>query len=397
MTIYIIRRLLQGLAFIFITAFLIYTMYVMLTPDGPHSEYEGYIAMRAAQDPHTTQSDIDISISDLEQRYKFDRPWPVSFLAWLFDTNPKTMPKEGSAEAANTMDVQIGSFHLKGAGALTGDFGRSQRILRGVPVGEAISTRWVNTAVLIGAALTLTLLVAIPIGIVGAVRQHSWLDHIFTLVSFVGLSMPSFALGLLLIVLFAVLPKQLHDKNNWGWMPYLPPGDVIAAGKEDTLQNRLYHLILPTVALAMTQIVWISRYVRFSMLDVLRQDYVRTAWAKGLARRRVILKHAFRNALIPLITVIGLTLPAAASGAIIIEMVFNYTGMGQLFFRALGGCLTTSYIADFVCPARGYPPDYPLALFMTLLLVVIVAIANLAADILYAFVDPRVTFGSSKR
>jgi peptide/nickel transport system permease protein len=124
------------------------------------------------------------------------------------------------------------------------------------------------------------------------------------------------------------------------------------------------------------------------MLEVLRQDYIRTAWAKGLRARRVVMRHALRNAMIPFITMIGVLVPALASGSIIVENVFSYQGIGQLYFRALGGCVVDTQ----PCSPTGYPMDYPLALVLTFLLIVVVAVANLIADIAYTVVDPRIEY-----
>jgi peptide/nickel transport system permease protein len=190
-------------------------------------------------------------------------------------------------------------------------------------------------------------------------------------------------LGLLLIVFFAVIAKQLHDMNGWGWLPYFPSGGVATVGQEGDWLNRLYHLVLPVMALAFGQIAFVSRYVRFSMLEVLRKDYIRTALAKGLPWSRVVFRHALRNAIVPVITTIALTLPTLVAGTIVIETVFGYAGMGQLFFQAMGGTLATDRIT---LPGV---VDYELALILLLLMVTIVVLCNLLADVLYAIFNPR--------
>jgi peptide/nickel transport system permease protein len=196
-----------------------------------------------------------------------------------------------------------------------------------------------------------------------------------------------------LIVFLAVFPKALRDQNGLTWLPWLPAG---GAG-EESFWSRAIHLVLPATTLAIPQIAWISRHTRFAMLDVLRQDYIRTAWAKGLGFRRVVFKHALRNTLIPVITQAALLIPALVSGATVVETVFAYEGMGRAFFRALGGCLW----ADIgrtreppPCPATGYfPIDYPLALTLLLIMVLVVAVTNIIADVLYAVADPRINYG----
>jgi peptide/nickel transport system permease protein len=234
--------------------------------------------------------------------------------------------------------------------------------------------RIVNTLLLTSTALLLSLLLAFPIGIISAVRQYSKLDYAVTAFSFVGLSMPTFWLGLMLIIFLAVLPKQWHFQNGWNWLPYLPPGSVTDVGREQDIANRLYHLVLPVAVLSFVNIAQFSRFVRGSMLDVLRQDYVRTAWAKGLGQRAVILRHALRNALIPVITIVALSLPTLVSGAIATETVFAYAGMGQLFFTSVQQL------------------DVPLIMGFLLIVTATIVVSNLIADVLYALADPRIHY-----
>ena len=156
--------------------------------------------------------------------------------------------------------------------------------------------------------------------------------------------------------------------------------------------------MLPVTTLALPQIAWISRQTRFAMLDVLRQDYIRTAWAKGLGFRRVVFKHAFRNTLIPIITHAALLVPALLSADTVVETIFGYSGIGRAFFRSIGGCLFADVNRTQVrpCPIIGYfPIDYPMALVLLLAMVVIVAVSNVLADVLYAIADPRINYGES--
>jgi peptide/nickel transport system permease protein len=185
--------------------------------------------------------------------------------------------------------------------------------------------------------------------------------------------MPTFWLGLMLIIFLAVIPKQLH-LNGWTWLPYMPPGTTYDLDQENNFINRLYHLVLPVTVLAFVQIAGYSRYVRSSMLEVLRQDYVRTAWAKGLSQRVVILKHALRNALIPVITIVTLSLPALFSGAIATETVFAYSGMGKLFVDAV------------------FQIDLTLVMAFLLIITTLIILSNILADVLYAVADPRIRF-----
>jgi peptide/nickel transport system permease protein len=238
------------------------------------------------------------------------------------------------------------------------------------PVTFLMGNRIGNTLALMGLSTLISILIALPIGIIAAIRQYSRLDYTVTTFSFIGLSMPVFWLGLMLIIVLAILPKQLNDAG-WTWLPYLPTGDT---GADGNILDHLYHLVLPVTVLSFVNVAGLSRYVRASMLEVLRQDYVRTAWAKGLQQRAVILKHALRNALIPVITIITLGIPALFSGAIITETVFNYFGMGKLYFEAVNTL------------------DIPLVMGFLLINVVLIILANILADVLYAFADPRIRY-----
>lgn len=391
MTTYIVRRLLQSLVFIGLAALAIYTLLVMLMPSGPYQSYTDRSPM-----PTGVFSIQPISRDELQQTYKLDKPWPLNFVFWLFDPSDTVEVTPDQQEVPRGIDIKLGGLRIKGSGILTGDWGRSVSVAHNVYVAKLIGDRWVNTLALVGLALAISVALALPLGILAAVRRHSVFDHTFTFFSFAGLSVPPFVLGLVLVIIFAVLPRIINFSLGLSWLPNLPGGGVYS-GTTDTIANRLWHLVLPVATLAIPEIAWLSRYIRFSMLDVLGQDYIRTAWAKGLSQRRVIVKHAFRNALIPVITVVGLALPTLASGSIVVESVFGYTGMGQLYYRAIGGCLATqSMLATDrpPCNPMGYPPDYPLALIMTMLLLSIVALSNVLADVLYATADPRISYNA---
>lgn len=260
-------------------------------------------------------------------------------------------------------------------GVLLGDFGLSWRLLRDRPVTELIGSRLSKTVQLIGLQTLLSLLIGIPLGVYSAVRQYSRFDYIFTSLAFMGSAMPTFFFGIVLILLFSILPK------NAG-LPYVPAGlsesvrdyTIPLIGEVDagSLKDRILHLILPVTVLTMVNIAGWSRFVRASMLEVMRQDYVRTARAKGLSERLVIMKHAFRNALIPFVTIVVFTLPGLFSGAIITESIFAWPGMGRLYLLALG---------DF---------DYPVAMAIFFILAVLTVIATLLRDVLYTVVDPRI-------
>jgi peptide/nickel transport system permease protein len=265
-------------------------------------------------------------------------------------------------------------------------------------VGEAIVERWDNTMWLVGISLIVAVLLAVPLGIIAAMTYRSVFDHMITFFSFAGFSIPPYAFGVILIITLAVVPYYLHHFDGQTWMPYLPPGDVASIGQRANPLDRIYHLVLPVFTLALPQIAYLSRHMRFAMLEILRLEYIRTAWAKGLSGWRVTFKHAFRNALIPLLTAIGLMVPLLVSGAILVETVFGYPGLGQLFFRSVGGCLAAPENYERICnpftgtPGALLPMDFPLALGLTLLMVVVVAFANMLTDILYTYADPRINY-----
>ncbi|MCZ7568623.1 MAG: ABC transporter permease [Ardenticatenaceae bacterium] len=264
--------------------------------------------------------------------------------------------------------------------AVRAQWGISWKIAQNMPVAFLIKSRLSNTILLMTSATILSLLVAIPIGIYSAVHQYSRADYILTSFSFFGIAMPVFWFGLLLIIL---TNKLFRD---WG-LPYLPPGDVagiraplpgsllaVLGAKPGSILDRVVHLILPTIVLSLLYMASWSRYMRSSMLEVLRQDYVRTARAKGLVERVVIAKHAFRNALIPIVTIVVFQIPGIFSGAVVTETVFNWKGIGRLYIDAL------------------FASDWPVVMALLFITAVLVVIANLLADVLYTVVDPRIRY-----
>lgn len=243
---------------------------------------------------------------------------------------------------------------------LRGDWGESWGVATGQPVLEIIRSRLANTAILMGTSLVVSIAIAIPIGVYSAIRQYSAIDYIITTFSFFGMSMPTFWLGLMLVIVFAVS------------LQWLPAGGVSTPGLENDMIDRLRHLVLPTAVLSLFQVGGWSRYIRSSMLEILGQGYLRTARAKGLSERAVIVRHALRNALIPFITVVGLTLPELFGGAIITETIFSYSGMGILYYNAI------------------MASDWPLVQAIMVMLAFLVIASNLLSDVLYTVVDPRI-------
>lgn len=243
--------------------------------------------------------------------------------------------------------------------AISGDFGTSFSTTR--PVSEMIAERLPATLELMGAAFLFAAIVAIFLGVISAIKQYSWFDHLGTGLSFVGIAMPVFWFALILQLVFGVL---------LGWLPIAGTETVGAT----SLGDHLLHLVLPTVVLSFNYIAGWSRYLRSSLIDVMRADYIRTARAKGLPERRVIGVHALRNALIPLLSVMALNLSSLFSGAVITETVFAWPGIGRLFVQAM------------------FARDYPLLMGILMLGSLMVIVFNLVADLLYGALDPRIRF-----
>jgi peptide/nickel transport system permease protein len=275
---------------------------------------------------------------------------------------------------------RLAGFNGPTRGILRMDFGFSWKLSPGQPVIDIIRSRLSNTIILMSTATLFSLLIAIPIGIYSAVHQYSRLDYAVTTFAFFGSAMPVFWFGLMMILIFSLYFKQ------WD-LPFLPSGgtqlvrtpqpgsllDLLGA-TPGSLVDRLVHILMPATVLSLLYMAGWSRFMRTSMLEVLRQDYVRTARAKGLLERVVIIKHAARNALIPLITIIVFQLPGIFGGAILTETIFSYPGMGRLYFDALGG------------------NDWPIVMVILFISAVLVVVATLIRDVLYTIVDPRIKF-----
>jgi peptide/nickel transport system permease protein len=234
------------------------------------------------------------------------------------------------------------------------------------PVIHRLAERLIPTFSLMIFVIVLAHAVAIPIGVLSAIRQYSWIDYLATGISFFGVSFPNFFAGLVAIYVFSL---------TLGW---LPTGGLETIGAGFSLSDRIDHLLLPGMVLAFREVGVLVRYTRSSMLDVIRQDYVRTARASGLSEWSVTFRHALRNALLPLITMLGLMIPRLFAGVVIIEQIFQWPGMGRLAIEAILG------------------RDYPILMGLTLCSAVVVLVGNLTADILYAIVDPRIRL-SEKR
>jgi peptide/nickel transport system permease protein len=254
-----------------------------------------------------------------------------------------------------------------------GDFGYS--FSAQMPVLDRIMAALPNTLLLASVSLVLAFLAGIVLGVIQAVRQYSLLDAVLSGGALFFYSMPSFWLAIMLILVFSV-----NAANAWGWPLAFPASGVVSPGYDllgpfDQLKNRVMHLVLPTLSLTLVLAAGVARYVRASMLEVIHQDYIRTARAKGLPESRVIFKHALRNGLIPVVTLFGLYLPLLLSGTVFIEYVFAWPGMGKLLVDSI------------------LQRDYPVVLAGTFLFGGMVVLGNLFADLVYGVVDPRIRYG----
>jgi peptide/nickel transport system permease protein len=315
MTSYIMRRLVLMIPVLVIVAVIIFGL-IHITPGDP-------AAVMAGED--ATASDVE----DMRERLGLNEPIHIQFIDWF-------------------------------ANALRLDFGDS--IFLRQPVTEAMMERVQPTFLLTLYALTLAVMISVPAGVIAAVKRNSPVDRLLMVFSISGAAIPGFFFGIVLILLFAVV---------LGWLP--------SGGYVDIDDDPIQHfklMILPTIALGFSTAGLLSRMVRSTMLDVLKEDYVRTAYAKGLPNRHVVLLHALRNALIPAMTVLGISLAGLLGGSVVIETVFSLPGMGRLVVQSIGR------------------RDFPVIQGVVLITAVIQLFVMLIIDVLYVYVDPRVRYGS---
>ena len=323
MTTYAIRRVLQTIPILFVISVLLFIM-VRSAPGGPLTA--------ARRNPNISKEQIEA----IEEKLGLNDPLPVQYGRWLGDM-------------------------------FKGDMGESIKFRR--PVSEMINERIPNTLLLVGVSFLVTLLIAIPIGIWSARKPYSPFDYIVTTVTFIGQSIPVYWLGLGLIVIFYVTLK-----NPFSGEPFFPVGGMNTRGKEGELLDTLWHLALPVTALSMGWVAWYSRFLRSSMLDVLHEDYIRTARAKGMKEQMVHYKHALQNAILPLVTLVALDLPSLFAGALFVETIFSWPGMGRLFWDAAKG------------------RDYPVLLGVVMITATLIIVCNILADLAYGWLDPRVKY-----
>jgi peptide/nickel transport system permease protein len=312
--VYILKRMLQAVPLLIGVSIIAFAM-MHLAPGGPLAVY--------TLNPTITAQDIE----RIKQVFGLDQPLHVQYLRWA-------------------------------AGMFTGNWGNT--FFGGRPVFDVIMERVPATVLLMGSGMALAIVLGMLIGILGAVRRYSVFDMLATTGAMVTLSFPTFWFGLMMIFVFAL---QL------GW---LPSGGMFTLGGEEDLLDLLEHLVLPTVVLALVLVAQWSRYTRSSFMEVINQDYIRTARAKGLSEPRILFRHAFPNALAPLIALAGIQLPWLFSGALVTETIFGWPGMGRLFVDALT------------------MKEYPVLMGMVMVTAAAVILGNLLADVANAAIDPRI-------
>ena len=316
---YILRRILINIPVLLLVTFLVFSLIEI----APGSVIDYFITPDMEQ--YTTEEDI----ARLRERTGLDEPFLVRYVNWLGRVS-------------------------------RGDLGFS--FVESEPVDELLWDHLKNTLPLMGAAWLMGIIFGITLGVFVGLRQYTFWDFSLTGLSFLGLSMPAFISGILGLYIFSV---------RLGWFP---AGGMRTAAEDPTLGDSIHHLILPATTLGLMGIARNMRYMRFAMLEVLNQDYITTARAKGLRRRVVNYRHALRNALLPVLTVVGMSIPQLVAGAVFIETIYSWRGMGSLYLGAVSG------------------RDYPVIMGVNLVFALMVLGANLFTDIAYSIVDPRVRF-----
>lgn len=320
MTSYIIRRTLQAIPLLFIISIISFVL-MTAAPGDPTDIY------------FMSEDSTAVDVSYIKEYLGLDQPYYIQYLKWL-----KAL-------------------------VLEGNLGFSFQDHR--PVTEKIVERIPATLSLMGTGILISFIFAIPMGIYAAVKRNSWFDYLTMGYVNLGLAVPSFWIALMALLVFSLK------------LDIFPAGGMRENYDHFDLLDRLKHLILPACVLAFGIMASKTRYMRSSMLEVIRQDYIRTARAKGLSEQKVIFKHALRNALLPIITIIGFQLPSMFAGSLFIENIFAWPGLGRLAYEAI------------------FLRDYQTILGTTMFISVMVVIGNLIADVLYAVVDPRIQFGKN--
>jgi peptide/nickel transport system permease protein len=342
---YIARRLLQAIPMLLLVSIVLFAL-VNLSPGGPLAGH--------SRSRHVKPERAEM----LKRQFGLDQPIPVQYVIWLIGNDWMKVDADGDGVAESRGERR---------GILRGDFGFSFSTRQ--PVLGEISERLPNTIYLMSVTLIVVAIIAIPVGVVSAIKQYSFFDIGVTTLSFMGQAIPEFWLGLILIMVF-----YAWLDNPFTGTPLLPSGGMHSLGEAFSLWDWAEHLILPVTMGAVGWVAWYSRFLRSGMLDVLHMDYIRTARSKGLVERVVMYRHALKNAVIPLVTIFALDLPYIFAGSLYVELLFSWPGMGRLYYQA------------------ATKRDYPLLMAILIVVAGLTFLANLIADIAYAYLDPRVRY-----
>jgi peptide/nickel transport system permease protein len=318
---YILRRLLIAIPTLLVISFVVFAI-LAVAPGDPMAQFAANPAV-----PPEVRANIRRSLG-------LDQPWPIRYVLWLMS-------------------------------ALQGNLGFSFQSK--VPVMNLLMLKLPNTLAVLGVAYVLSVILALPIGVVSAVKRYSVFDHAATTFAFIGFSVPTFFTGILLILLFSVKLR---------WLPFIYDSSVtVSLTDPASILPQLRQSIMPIAVLTLFQTATLARFMRSEMLEHLPLDYVRTARAKGITERLVILRHVFRNSLIPVVTLVALGVPTVFAGALITEQIFAIPGIGSLLISAINNS------------------DTPVVMGATFLFAVLVVLFNLVADVLYGVLDPRIRYG----
>ncbi len=340
---YIVRRLLQVIPLLFIISLILFIL--MMNTGDPLATMGG----RKATRPEDRER--------LARQLGLDKPIITQYVYWLIgnDWTKVDMDGDGVAETPGTRK-----------GVLRGDFGNSL-VNRGKSATEIIMDRIPNTLILMIPAEIIVIAISLLVGIYSALKQYSFMDHVVTGLSFIGYSMPIFFVALVSMYIFGVNFKQ------WG-LPYFPTVGMFDPKVGKTAAQVIWHMVLPIFSMTVITAAGYSRYVRSQMLEVISENYIRTARAKGLPSRMITYGHALKNAALPLVTIIGLDVPLLLAGAVVTETIFAWPGTGRLFIDHLSRS------------------DTPVVMGILMLISVAVVLSQLVTDIIYAWLDPRIVY-----
>ena len=336
---YILRRLLLAIPILLGVSMVTFT-FANLAPGDP-------VSSLVRQGTDIRPGDLAL----LKKQLGLDRPWVERYIAWV-GLQPVVALFTGERPVPGILEGNLGASFVNGQS-----------------VAKTLATRIPNTVKLMAGALILSLILGVLLGVLSAFRQGTRLDNLLTVIVFAGISLPSYLIALLVVILFAVLPYKLTGVRLFPATGILDP-----LSSAPPLLDFIYHLILPVAVLAFGGTATFLRYTRASVLEVMRQDHVTTARSKGLAERTVRGRHILRNALLPVVTVVGLSLPSLITGALFVETLFVWPGVGSLAIQS------TQF------------RDYPMIMAIALLTSFTIIVSNLVADVAYAFVDPRIRY-----